>query len=212
MEIELACPSAGPFDQELSPPVKRCRRSQYTVRSRQALASRRALGTRIAPIQPHGALPTSRRRRVKPQFGPDKFTKTCLRARRRLSHTGTVSATLRVGRNCGLRSRAAYKDRCGVEADAAGRRRGHHSLRNTRAAGTGRRSNDVRPNRLFAATLTIALELGGGAAWAGLGQPSDWQLGLQEAGSPVMEDIAWFHDYLLLGDHHRDCSILCCCC
>ncbi len=56
----------------------------------------------------------------------------------------------------------------------------------------------MRANRLFAATLTIAL-LGGGAAWAGRGQPSDWQLGLQEAGSPVMEDIVWFHDYLLLG-------------
>ena len=56
----------------------------------------------------------------------------------------------------------------------------------------------MRANRLFAATLTIAL-LGGRAAWAGLGQPSDWQLGLQEAGSPVMEDIVWFHDYLLLG-------------
>ena len=56
----------------------------------------------------------------------------------------------------------------------------------------------MRANRLFAATLTIAL-LGGEAAWAGRGQPSDWQLGLQEAGSPVMEEIVWFHDYLLLG-------------
>jgi cytochrome c oxidase subunit II len=57
---------------------------------------------------------------------------------------------------------------------------------------------DVQAIRLFAAVMTIAL-FGGGAAWAGLGQPTEWQLGLQQAGSPVMEDIAWFHDYLLLG-------------
>ena len=40
--------------------------------------------------------------------------------------------------------------------------------------------------------------MGCGAAWAGLGQPSPWQLGLQEAGTPVMQDIVWFHDDLLL--------------
>ena len=56
----------------------------------------------------------------------------------------------------------------------------------------------MRAIRLFVATLSIAL-LGGGAAWAGLGQPTEWQIGLQEAGSPVMHDIVWFHDYLLLG-------------
>jgi cytochrome c oxidase subunit II len=52
---------------------------------------------------------------------------------------------------------------------------------------------------LFAAVLMAALGLGGGSAWAALGQPVDWQLGLQDAGTPVMEDIVWFHDYLLLG-------------
>jgi cytochrome c oxidase subunit 2 len=52
---------------------------------------------------------------------------------------------------------------------------------------------------LFAAALITALGLGGGSAWAALGQPVDWQLGLQDAGTPVMEDIVWFHDYLLLG-------------
>ena len=52
---------------------------------------------------------------------------------------------------------------------------------------------------LFAAALITALGLGGGLAWAALGQPVDWQLGLQDAGTPVMEDIVWFHDYLLLG-------------
>jgi len=55
----------------------------------------------------------------------------------------------------------------------------------------------VRALKIFAAVATVAL-MGCGAAWAGLGQPSPWQLGLQEAGTPVMQDIAWFHDDLLL--------------
>ncbi|MGE3149564.1 MAG: cytochrome c oxidase subunit II [Pseudorhodoplanes sp.] len=42
-----------------------------------------------------------------------------------------------------------------------------------------------------------ALLLTGGLALAGSGQPSVWQLGLQQASSPVMENIAWFHDLLL---------------
>ena len=36
-----------------------------------------------------------------------------------------------------------------------------------------------------------------GAALAGVGQPSPWELGLQQPGSPVMVDIVWFHDFLL---------------
>jgi cytochrome c oxidase subunit II len=55
----------------------------------------------------------------------------------------------------------------------------------------------VRALKFFAAVATVAL-MGCGAAWAGLGQPSPWQLGLQEAGTPVMQDIVWFHDDLLL--------------
>jgi cytochrome c oxidase subunit II len=38
---------------------------------------------------------------------------------------------------------------------------------------------------------------GGGAAFAGLGQPSPWQLGLQQSATPVMDNIVWFHDFLL---------------
>ena len=38
---------------------------------------------------------------------------------------------------------------------------------------------------------------GGGAAFAGLGQPSPWQMGFQHAATPVMENIVWFHDFLL---------------
>ena len=33
-------------------------------------------------------------------------------------------------------------------------------------------------------------------AHAGLGQPTPWQVGLQDAASPVMENIVWFHDFL----------------
>jgi cytochrome c oxidase subunit 2 len=36
-----------------------------------------------------------------------------------------------------------------------------------------------------------------GAAQAGLGQPSPWQFGLQQPVTPVMENIVWFHDFLL---------------
>ena len=47
-------------------------------------------------------------------------------------------------------------------------------------------------------TVTISATLGGAAtALAGLGQPSPWQLGLQQSGSPVMDNIIWFHDFLL---------------
>ena len=42
--------------------------------------------------------------------------------------------------------------------------------------------------------------LGGGAAWAqdaATGQPHPWQLGLQQAATPVMDNIIWFHNFLL---------------
>jgi len=47
------------------------------------------------------------------------------------------------------------------------------------------------------AALAAALLLPEGAAFAGLGQPTPWQIGLQEAGSPVMEDVIWLHTYVL---------------
>jgi cytochrome c oxidase subunit 2 len=43
----------------------------------------------------------------------------------------------------------------------------------------------------------MACLLGAGVAHAGLGQPSPWQLGLQQSNSPVMDDIIWFHDFLV---------------
>ena len=53
--------------------------------------------------------------------------------------------------------------------------------------------------RLIALGSTIvALLAGAGAASAGMGQPSPWQLGFQQSASEVMERITSFHDYLLL--------------
>jgi cytochrome c oxidase subunit 2 len=37
----------------------------------------------------------------------------------------------------------------------------------------------------------------GGVAFAGLGQPSPWQMGFQQSATPVMDDIIWFHNFLL---------------
>jgi cytochrome c oxidase subunit 2 len=39
--------------------------------------------------------------------------------------------------------------------------------------------------------------LSNGAAFAGMGQPSPWQLGFQQSATPVMDNIVWFHDFLL---------------
>jgi len=46
-------------------------------------------------------------------------------------------------------------------------------------------------------SVTVFLLAGGGLAWAGLGQPSPWELGLQESATPVMDDIVWFHNFLI---------------
>jgi cytochrome c oxidase subunit 2 len=50
---------------------------------------------------------------------------------------------------------------------------------------------------LAIAALAAAMLLPDAAALAGLGQPSPWQIGLQQAGSPVMEDVVGFHDFVL---------------
>jgi cytochrome c oxidase subunit II len=54
-------------------------------------------------------------------------------------------------------------------------------------------------SRLSTFAVTIGALLGSAAtALAAPGQPSSWALGLQEAGSPVMAEITWFHDFLLV--------------
>jgi cytochrome c oxidase subunit 2 len=49
---------------------------------------------------------------------------------------------------------------------------------------------------LIAFAMTLALT-GAETAQAGMGQPSEWQLGFQQSATPVMSNIAWFHDFLL---------------
>jgi cytochrome c oxidase subunit 2 len=56
--------------------------------------------------------------------------------------------------------------------------------------------------RLLKRSIAMAITFGtvlasGDAALAGLGQPSPWQLGLQQSASPVMDNVIWFHDFLL---------------
>ena len=48
-----------------------------------------------------------------------------------------------------------------------------------------------------AALLAVMALVGAGAAWAGIGQPSDWQIGPQGAVTPVAEKIITFHNILL---------------
>jgi cytochrome c oxidase subunit 2 len=47
------------------------------------------------------------------------------------------------------------------------------------------------------AVTTVTVFLSGGSAFAGLGQPTPWQLGLQDSASPVMDSVSWFNDFLL---------------
>jgi cytochrome c oxidase subunit II len=51
---------------------------------------------------------------------------------------------------------------------------------------------------IVAAALAIPTLLAGGAALAGLGQPSPWQTGLQQSASPVMDSLVSFHNFLLV--------------
>jgi len=53
--------------------------------------------------------------------------------------------------------------------------------------------------RLFAflVTASVTVLTGGTAALAATGQPEPWQIGLQRAATPVMDDIVWFHSFLL---------------
>lgn len=58
--------------------------------------------------------------------------------------------------------------------------------------------------RSFFRSSALAVAAGGAtlfasaAAWAGMGQPSDWQINLQAAATPVMENIHSFNIFLLV--------------
>src|SRR5437763_5041431 len=54
----------------------------------------------------------------------------------------------------------------------------------------------LSPLVAFLAALIVLT--GASAAVAALGHPTPWQVGLQDAGSPVMENIIWFHNLLLI--------------
>jgi cytochrome c oxidase subunit 2 len=43
----------------------------------------------------------------------------------------------------------------------------------------------------------VAALAAGGIAFAGLGQPSPWQMTFQQSATPSMDDIIWFHDFVL---------------
>jgi cytochrome c oxidase subunit 2 len=43
----------------------------------------------------------------------------------------------------------------------------------------------------------VAALAAGGIAFAALGQPSPWQMGFQQSAAPSMDDIIWFHDFVL---------------
>jgi cytochrome c oxidase subunit 2 len=51
---------------------------------------------------------------------------------------------------------------------------------------------------VIGALMVAALLAGGDVALAAFGQATPWQLGLQDSATPVMDYIAWFHDYLLI--------------
>jgi cytochrome c oxidase subunit II len=51
--------------------------------------------------------------------------------------------------------------------------------------------------RVLCVAIAAATLLAAGPALAGLGQPSPWQIGLQQSVTPVMDDVVWFHDLLL---------------
>ena len=53
-------------------------------------------------------------------------------------------------------------------------------------------------SRLIACVAAVAVLTAAGVAVAALGHPTPWQTGLQDAGSPVMENIIWFHHLLLI--------------
>ena len=57
----------------------------------------------------------------------------------------------------------------------------------------------IRPvARASVLLCAFAVLLGvGGSALAGLGQPTPWQMGFQQSAAPTMDDIVWFHNFVL---------------
>lgn len=55
-----------------------------------------------------------------------------------------------------------------------------------------------RSRRLLGLAAGAFTLVAAGAAYAGLGQPTPWEYTLQESASPVMDNINWFHNLLLV--------------
>ena len=53
-------------------------------------------------------------------------------------------------------------------------------------------------HRLMGLAVAGAALAAGGTAFAELGQPAPWEITLQESASPVMDNIVWFHGFLLI--------------
>ena len=51
--------------------------------------------------------------------------------------------------------------------------------------------------RMIAFVVASVTIIAAGAALAATGQPEPWQIGLQPGATPVMDDIVWFHNFLL---------------
>ncbi|MEJ2625393.1 MAG: cytochrome c oxidase subunit II [Pseudolabrys sp.] len=49
----------------------------------------------------------------------------------------------------------------------------------------------------FVVTLSVTVLAGGTAALAATGQPKPWEIGMQPAATPVMQDIEWFHSFMM---------------
>ena len=56
----------------------------------------------------------------------------------------------------------------------------------------------MRVQKFLIAAAVAAAALVPMAAMAGLGQPSPWQISFQQSASPIMDQITWFHDFLLI--------------
>jgi len=52
--------------------------------------------------------------------------------------------------------------------------------------------------RLLGLAVAGIASISTGSAFAELGQPAPWEFKLQESGSPVMDNITWFHNFLFV--------------
>ncbi len=52
--------------------------------------------------------------------------------------------------------------------------------------------------QLLGLTVAGVASVAAGSAFAEMGQPAPWEHTLQEAATPVMENIIWFHNFLLV--------------